>query len=245
LYKGDYDNEVEWRKYLQVGRAVRVFIAGELDEAAHDARVRLLYDKLCPVVPKEKMKVNIHDFGLAKELIAKDPNVFENFHQKWATFLWSRMELPSGMNALELFIVGFGAMGKAVALTMPKKLPANVAINVTDDDDDKLADEKARYDRQFGNLNPVSDFKWDVALDMIQKPVANGTVRLIVVAKKRSEKGLLCMMDIISRFGVQAPRNVILALSQEIDGYNIDEATAEMTIAPAEGIILFGMKKGC
>ena len=244
IYKGDYDNETEWRKYLQVGRAIKVFIAGELKEEAHDARVRLLYNKLSDVVAKGKIKVNIHDFGLANQLMADEKEVFENFHQKWAEFLWSQLALPLGMNALELFIVGFGAMGKAVVLTMPDNLPATVSVFVTDDDEDKLNDEKARYDTQFGTSNPVIDKKWADALTLIENPVKNGTMRIIVVAKKRSEKGLLCMMDIIAKFGSSMPRNLKLALSQEIEGYDTDPNTARMVIGPAE-VILFGMKKGC
>ncbi len=244
FYKGDYDNEIEWRKHLQVGRAIKVFIAGEVKEEAHDARVRLLYNKLSDVVAKGKIKVNIHDFGLAKQLMADEKEVFENFHQKWAEFLWKQLTLPQSMDSLELFIVGFGAMGKAVVLTMPSNLPANVSVVVTDDDDDKLKDEKARYDTQFGTSNPVVDKRWADALDDIKKPIKNGAMRVIVVAKKRSEKGLLCMMDIIAKFGSSAPRSLKLALSQEIEGFDANPDAAKMVIGPAE-VVVFGMKKGC
>lgn len=246
VYKGDYDNEIEWRKNLRVEEARQVFIAGESGEEAHDARVVLLYEKLRCVVKNVPIKVNIQDFGLAKKLIAKGKDVFGNFHLNWANFLWRRLDLPSGMDKLELYIVGFGAMGKAVALTVPDDRTANVKIYITDDDADKLSEEKSRYDMQFAESNPVCIEEWGSALESMHDRIDNGTgtVRVIVVAKKRSEKGLLCMMDIVSKFSDHVPRNLKLALSQEIEGIDVDPASAKMDIGPAE-VVLFGMKKGC
>lgn len=244
IYKGDYDNETEWKEYLQVGRAIKVFIAGELKEEAHDARVRLLYDKLSKVVAKGKIKVNIHDFGLDKQLMDTDKEVFENFHKKWAEFLWQQLALPQG-SQLELFVVGFGAMGKAVVLAMPASLSEKASVVVTDDDEDKLSAEKARYDTQFVKSKSVEDKKWADALDLITKQIQSEVTRVIVVAKKRSEKGLLCMMDIIARFrDRKLPKNLKLALSQEIEGFDTNPEGAKMIIGPSE-VVLFGMKKGC
>ena len=247
IYKGDYDNEKEWRYNLQIEKAHKVFIAGELDEEAHDARVRLLFDKLSDEV-KAKTKVNIHDFGLAKKLISKHNNsikVFENFHLKWAEFLCKKFNFPTEIKNIELFIVGFGAMGKAIAINLPLIIrDYNLHIYVTDDDNDKLLKEKTRYDMQFGKFKPVEQVEWKEALDKIGESIANNTIRIVTVAKKRSEKGLLCMMDIISKFEDNIPVNLKLALNQEIDGYIIDTNNAEMMIGEAR-VILFGMKKGC
>ena len=254
LYQGDYDDEDEWNNYLNVRWARKIFVAGESNEEAHDARVRLLYAQLKTVVrnPENKVLVNIHDFGLARKLREREGAVFESFYDNWAVFLWTRLmknELPlQGVNAVQLFIIGLGAIGKAVALTMPKELPADVKIVITDnddkDDEDKLEKEWIRYSKQFGKVQPVpKPEKWETALEKMCETIPDASVRVIVVAKKRSEKGMLLLMDILSRF-TTIPRTMCIALNQEIEGYETDVETAEMEIDNKK-IVLFGMKKGC
>lgn len=251
VYNGDYDNEVELNDNLKISEACQVFIAGELDEDAHDARVILLCDKLTdknsPIVSVDKIKVNIHDFGLAWQL--SERKNFENFHLKWAEFLWHKLNIPESISGLELFIVGFGAMGKSVVLTIPEWLKTtNPIIVVTDDDGKKLKEEKERYDKQFydndkdGKVLKVTDWEWSDALRKMQRPISNDKYRVIVVAKKRSEKGMFCMMDIIDHLHDPNDSRLKLALSQEIDGY-LKIPEEEMNIKNAK-IRLFGMKKG-
>lgn len=255
LYKGDYDDPKEWHVNLNIKQAVRVFIAGEHTEEAHDARVKLLFDELINKVPLKKLRVNIHDFGLAWKLRSMpiNANVFENFHLKWADALWNtladryRWSGENRLSELEVFIVGFGAMGKAVAITLPGSFAVKTTVSVSDDDEEKLADEFKRYKNQFGLLNAVEEppCEWENMLKKIQDGnKVKGSARVIVVAKKRSEKGMLCMMDIISRLGENVHKNDVLALSQEIEGADMSTSFASMQVGNAE-VILFGMKKGC
>lgn len=253
LYKGDYDNEHEWRDKLCVDRAKSVFIAGESDEKAHDARVKLLFEKVAMVVPSSKIKVNIHDFGLAWKLHAAHGDVFENFHLKWANALWAALSSMNKWNdekklsKLDVIIVGFGAMGKAVAITVPGKFAVSTLVTVTDDDDKKVAEEYGRYTNQFASGNYVNGapIKWSDALTMIKNGnTEEGSTRVIIVAKKRSEKGMLCMMDIISQLGENMHRNDVLVLSQEIEGCDAKTIFATMKVGKAD-VLLFGMKNGC
>lgn len=265
VYRGDYDNLVEWNKKLKISKADQVFIAGELDEDAHDARVKLLYDKL---KKENKIKANIHDFGLAWKL--KDNTSFENFHLKWANYLWNRLEkegkIPKSEKSdlfLDLYIVGFGAMGKSIVLTMPKAFlnAKNYRIIISGEDaKDKIEDAKdkknkvkeefERYKNQFNDGPKVEEpLTWSKFLEEIGKENTeqysnNNIRRIVVVAEKRSEKGMYCMMDIISKLNDKKDQNLTLALSQEIDGYVTHGEEPSLTIGEAK-VILFGMKKGC
>ena len=243
IYKGVYDDSKEWLENLKINSAARVFIAGEKAEDAHDARVQILYDKVRPEVNGKlgKIRVNIHDFGLARKLIAKDPKTYKNFHTNWADALWDKLSLAKGLNTFDLYIVGFGAMGKAVALSAIQRFPPKI-IYVSDDDKKKLAEERGRFVAQFKRL--ISNIKfigWATALGQIAKLNGNSTV--IVVAKKRSEKGMFCMMDVLAQLGDPVPGNVRLALDQEVDGYSVDPDVDKFI--ENTGIQLFGMKKGC
>ena len=243
IYKGVYDDNKEWSEYLKVANAKRIFIAGEKDEDAHDARVRILYDKVRQeVIGKAGMiRVNIHDFGLARKLIAKDPKTYENFHTNWAEALWDKLSLAEGLGQFDLYVIGFGAMGKAVALSAIQRYPPEI-IYVSDDDKKKLAEERGRFVAQFKHLiGGIKFIGWKTALGQIEK--LNGKPTVIVVAKKRSEKGMFCMMDILAQLGAPVAGNIKLALDQEVDGYNA-ESDIDMDIGNVK-IQLFGMKKGC
>lgn len=268
IYKGDYDNPKEWRENLKIHKAVKVFIAGERDEDAHDARVRVLLDRVQKACQAKRtapsIKVNIHDFGLAKKLMHSD-KIYENFHLRWAKALWKRLAASDLGSGYQLFVVGFGAMGKAIVLAATELAGHRPAsILVTDDDSeksekpDKLKAEKARFKAQFPHLvtEPEAEStvrfaeKWDDGLREIVK--ANGKNAVIIVAKKRSEKGLLCMMEIVSNMGDSVAANTRLALDQEIDGYPLeygkkegDEEADFLQIRPDVKILLFGMKRGC
>lgn len=301
VYHGSYDDEREWKDNLRVRNAKRVFIMGEHEEDAHDARVRILFEKVNQEVGKgnddsDKIRVNIHDFGLARELTKMNEKVYENFHLNWANVLTDKLKGWSKGKDFDLYIVGFGAMGKAVAITsVEKNLPQ--AIFVSDDDDKKLEDEKNRFIHQFAEVSekpaegadgnaaegdtgavapstPPDDkatfkgkaitfiAKWDQALKQIRgiidsnkKIVDNNQAPsddlqkckkkiAIVVAKKRSEKGMLCMMDVIRQFEKYCSDDVWLALDQEVDGYSVD-SNMQMYIGNDIPVHLFGMKRGC
>lgn len=259
VYRGDYDNLLEWSNKLNFCKADQVFIAGELGEDAHDARVKLLYDKLKKENQEKKIKVNIHDFGLAWKL--KDNTSFENFHLKWANYLWKRLEKEGKTSGsenpvLHLYIVGFGAMGKSIVLTIPDKFK-NKTITVTDEKDDKIKEEFNRYNHQFEGCPTVNLKNWNDFLDNsipemyednenenTEQNSNNNICRIVVVAEKRSEKGMYCMMDIISKLKKPINQNLTLALSQEIDGYVTHYDKPSLTIDDAN-VILFGMKMGC
>ena len=248
IYRGDYDDEQEWKFNLKIDQAVKILIAGESDEDAHDARVLILFDKVQKyLVSKDKQhietKVNIHDFGLAYRLISNAPAVYENFHMRWANALWGTLKLANGLPSFDLYIVGFGAMGKAVALeAIIRNLPVK-KIYVTDDDAKKLGEERVRFSAQFAQFNDKIEYRetWDKELEGIKTLDAKNVV--FVVAKRRSEKGLLCMMDIIAQLGCHITDNTRLALDQEVDGYSVD-SDIDMQIGSAS-VQLFGMKRGC
>lgn len=263
VYKGDYDNENELRNNLKTSEAVQVFIAGELGEDAHDARVKLLYDKLKEKEwcgnSKTKIKANIHDFGLASKL--EDNKDFENFHMKWANYLWNRLEkegkIPKSENPfLHLYIAGFGAMGKSIVLTMPKAFlnAKNYRIIISGEDtkDKKVNEEFERYENQFNDGPKVekpliwSEFLKEIGKENTKQNFNNNICRIVVVAEKRSEKGMYCMMDIISKLNKKEDPYLTLALSQEIDGYVTHDKGKEPSLTIGEeNVILFGMKKGC
>ena len=257
IYKGDYDNSKEWQENLRLKRAKKVFIMGERDEEAHDARVQILYEKVRMICnPETEIKVNIHDFGLAQKLIHK-AKVYMTFHLRWAECLWDKLIAANQCNDYSLFVVGFGAMGKAIVLEatlnqghVPK------SILVTDDDSEKpgkdpkkpakLESEKTRFLAQFPHMNKQVNFEnnWQQGLGQIVG--ANGTNAVIVVAKKRSEKGMLCMMEIVSKMGDAVSANTRLVLNQEVEGYVSGKEDDDiMCIGGDVKIQLFGMKKGC
>lgn len=269
IYKGDYDNPAEWKENLNIREAFAVFIAGERDEPAHDARVRLLFDKVKDVCrgsvrggerteSKEegrdetgggkcsprtpKLQVNIHDFGLAQRLAANDPETYGNFHMNWAGALWDQLKMADGLGGFSLYVIGFGAMGKAVAISAIERFPPK-AIYVSDDDKKKLNEEKVRFKTQFEHLKDRVEFipEWSDALTRIKNSQDSPSV--IVVAKKRSEKGLLCMMDIIAQLGSPEPDKTRLALDQEVDGYSVD-SDIDLQLGNFT-VKVFGMKKGC
>ena len=263
IYKGDYDNQQEWLNNLRSCAAEKVFIMGERDEEAHDARVQILFEKIRRRRGAEtEVKVNIHDFGLAKKLIRNDKDgVYINFHVRWAKAFWKDLIKPGLSADYSLFVVGFGAMGKAIVLeaTTSHTVPVPMSILVTDDDSekpgksnqpkktDKFEAEKARFLAQFPDVGGKIDFEsdWAKGLDKIVA-ANNGKNAVIVVSKKRSEKGMLCMMEIISKMGDAIPTNTRLALSQEVEGYVSGREDEDvMRIGGDVKIQLFGMKKGC
>lgn len=246
IYKGDYDNPEEWRDNLQIHKAAKVFIAGERNEAAHDARVRLLFEKIkavCKDSGKPRITVNIHDFGLAQKLMAEYPETFENFHMNWADALWDGIAIAKALKPFDLYVVGFGAMGKAVAISAIRRFIPQV-ICITDDDKEKLEEEKARFKTQFNDFE-VDDntfLEWNQALAKFRDLPNKNNDAVIVVAKKRSEKGLFCMMDIISQLQNPTSPEITLALNQEIDGYSVD-SDIKLKVGKVD-VKIFGMKKG-
>ncbi len=262
VYHGNYDDEKEWRDHLKIERAERIFIMGESGEDAHDARVRILYDKMKVFLEKTKnvaIKVNVHDFGLAQKL---EPNagvpsdgsgIYENFHLRWAAKLWSEWDLDFDEGIVELYITGFGAMGKAVAIKAIEQKKIVSSIFVADDDEKKLKEEQSRFLRQFkDDKYKKVEFipEWNDALAQIKKAAEDKNKKvIIVVAKKRSEKGMLCMMDIISQLSGCPLDNVKFALDQEVDGYSVDSGGKDLSEVSVEGlkskVSLFGMKRGC
>lgn len=273
VYCGNYDDEKEWRGNLQIQKARQIFIMGENGEEAHDARVRILYDKVekyledLSTVAKGAeigIKVNVHDFGLAQRLEPSDgadaehSGVYENFHLRWAKTLWREWNLPFEKEDFDLYISGFGAMGKAVAIKAIDDGMNIATIYVSDDDKKKLQEERGRFIRQFADDGEDSahggciryktkaiEFieEWDKALGQIKSATKNIAV---VVAKKRSEKGMLCMMDVIKQLGGSANK-VPLALDQEVDGYSVDSDSKSLGEVHIKGhaVQLFGMKRGC
>lgn len=275
VYHGNYDDEREWKTNLRVKNARRVFIMGEHEEDAHDARVRMLYDKINTVLQTSKKKpiinVSVRDFGLAQRLDPKGHGLHKNFHLTWSLWLWKEWRLDLNENEkFELFICGFGAMGKAVAMKAIEKNKNISVVFVSDDDDKKLKEESGRFIRQFAdvkrtrilkgytttyykNKSIIFVDKWDEALTRLTRlkhvSTANGRGcrKVVVVAKKRSEKGMLCMMDIVKQLRDANVSNVALALDQEVDGYSVAPNDKVLRDVEIDGfkVQLFGMKRGC
>lgn len=291
VYRGAYDDETEWKRRLKVERANCVYIAGEKDEVAHDAKVQMVGAALLEACTKtdternklelkERIRVFIHDFGLAHSLMSLEQEgngrnsqknwSCINFHTNWADRLWDDL-LKDSKGQIELFVVGLGAMGKAVVLSVNRKLggQGRLVIHVTDDDQGKLDDEWVRFRKEFAKeLNcpdgivKIGPEDWQSVLwqlSRIEDGLQGRSQRVIVVvAKKQAEKGYRCMAEVIRRMSeyVDVDTRFTFALNQEIAWHALSgkadgeqDALRDLEICAESGkrikVRIFGFATGC
>lgn len=248
VYKGDYDDMKELER-LRWKNACRVIIMGERKEDAHDARVKMLYDRLKDL--QCKLVANIDDFGLANELREKqiDNDVWVNFHRQWAdgicnVVLSGKSQMPAKSRTAPWFlIVGSGAMGQAIALTVCERFRDRSDIWIVDDDDEKLKAEEKRFGWEYPEKKSLVTFHADEWCKLL-----DGSTRLpevVIVAKKKSEKGMSCLLALLKTVEDPKKCKTVWALGQEVRG------DAKEDMQPREFQIfdfkvwLFGMRCGC
>lgn len=248
VYRGFYDDDRE-REHLKVGNASSIYIIGENHEDSHDSRVVLLAKNMRSFVKNSPLPIyaNISDFGLANRLIRnvgnsslKDVRCL-NFHLDSAAAMLQRVKGTTAFT--HMVVIGFGAMGKAVVV---KALELNAAqtVFVSDDDKEKFAMEKGRFDNQFSEYaGCVKGWSYSDCLDNMRKACA-GENWLVVIAKHRSEKGLYAVWGVLSAIGDKSYFR--LALNQEVkcDFWHDNATDQNAIVVDNRQIELFGFKRG-
>lgn len=251
VYKGDYDDMKELER-LRWKNACRVIIMGERKEDAHDARVKMLYQSMKEKLAKDnalrntrvELVANIDDFGLANELRQKDNGVWINFHRQWADGICNAVLSGKLQTDPRFLIVGSGAMGQAIALTVCERFRDRSVIWIVDDDDEKLKAEEKRFGWEYPEKKSLVTFhadEWCKVLD--------GTTRLpevVIVAKKKSEKGMSCLLALLKTAKGLKECKTVWALGQEVRGdAKEDMQPREFQISSDFKVWLFGMRCGC
>lgn len=253
VYAGDYDDPVEWGP-LNLACAQKVFVSGEGNEEAHDARVLMVSRFLERSFPESKFRdfrqvVNVRDFGLANRLLSKPRVKIENFHLKWGWHLIDELPFPDVSKGLNLFVAGSGAMGQAVVWAASKKYGNCVKVVFTDDDEEKRVEEQSRFLGQTWDVQP--EFcKWEDAQGKVfgfceDTERQDGRPLVVVVAKKRPEKGCALMMDLQRMLEKYRSNKIVFALDQEIEGWAVNQNDGVLQLGSGPSIRLFGFKRGC
>lgn len=249
LYRGLYDDDTE-RDNSVVEQASAIYVIGEAREESHDARVFLLARKVQAYIKDRNISVfaNIVDFGLANKLRTDvgEKLLCEvkciNFHLYSVENMLRKAQSPE-KPFTHVAIIGFGAMGKAVAVKiLGDALGTPPFVVATDDDEAKLTMEKNRFDVQFPMYKSIArTMPYNVFLESLGTERSNENW-LIVIAKHRSEKGLGIVWDVLS--ATKGHANVKIVLNQEVkcDLW----MGAEQNSMEIEGreIGLFGFKRG-
>lgn len=256
VYKGDYDDMKELGR-LRWKNARRVIIMGERKEDAHDARVKMLYESVKEKLAKDnasrntqvEIVANIDDFGLANELRQKDNGVWVNFHRQWAEGICnvvlsgkSRM-IGKAQTAPWFLIVGSGAMGQAIALTVCERFRDRSDIWIVDDDDEKLKAEEKRFGWEYPEKKSLVTFHADEWCKLL-----DGTTRLpevVIVAKKKSEKGMSCLLALLKTAKDSKECKTVWALGQEVRGDAKEDMQPREFQISGFKVWLFGMRCGC
>lgn len=168
---------------------------------------------------------------------------YENFHDSWAKRLFSgpdAMKIKFDTNLTErarVLILGFGAMGKAVAVELLNRAdPAStLSIKIALASRDDLAYEWNRFKVQFSDLlkckrkcvevvaDPSLRMESISTLQMLRKEILKSYRRplTIIVALKKAEKGLALALSIkkfIDKLKSGTSVHVRMAISQEMSG---------------------------
>ena len=252
VYAGEYDDPSEWGS-LNLELAKKVFVSGEGNEEAHDARVLMVSKVLERVFPKLKFPdfkqvVNVRDFGLANKLQSTSQVKFENFHLKWSRHLISELSFEHGEGGLNMLVVGSGAMGQAVVWAAFKKYGKSLNVVFSDDDEEKRLKEQPRFlEQTWGGQPEFCD--WKEAKKRVDDFYAEamrseGAPLVVVVAKKRSEKGWTSLVDLQQRLGNCCSKKIVFALSQEIGGWVVGLNDGKLRFDDGQIIRLFGFKRG-
>lgn len=209
---------------------------------------------------------NIHDFGLAN-VAREEKSGGENgqakgvttgnqdmllhknvtpkcFYHDWAEYIKKDESFKA-----PFFIVGFGAMGKAVALAGIEKLPENtknmegnkkVQIFVSSLDQKKLDEEWNRFGIEFADKKDyIRQWNWDAFKEELKKPWGGNPT--VVVTTRKGEKGMLAFAGLVKALGEKAN----YYLSQEIDGPSVGpNGGLRGLMIDGSSIKLFGMNRG-
>ena len=280
IYKCLYDDDREINK-MNIKSAKAIYVVGEEGETSHDSRVLFLTENITENIKNNlyspAIEVNINDFGLAHRMVTKkvkDNSPVEgyfNFHLDSAVYMWTLWSKKSEQSLVRnLFVFGFGAMGKAVVVKCPKKYFKNIFI--TDDDSNKLDEEYKRFSSQISGFDEkdrdqsqISEFDekdrdksqisgysvqkeaYEAVLGKITNELGNNDV--IVIAKRRSEKGVLCLMDVLSKLPSKINKDKcsnMIFLSQEIktDVWNGNERVHQEMLFNDFTVNVFGLNNG-
>lgn len=249
VYRGFYDDDNE-RKRLNLKKSAAVYVVGEKDDESHDSRVVLLAKNLRPFLHGSGVLIhaNILDFGLANKFIGDahgsslDGVVVDNFHLKSAESVLKRV--LGTYKCTRLAVIGFGAMGKAIVVQgLSHGLLEGTAIYITDDEAGKLAMERGRFDGQFSELKGrVTGCGYKDFLEKLSNDEKENW--LVIVAKRRSEKGWLCVWDVLANINKKSC--VRLALNQEVKCDIWADVQTDQNHFDINGsrIELFGFKHG-
>jgi len=241
IYCCAYDDESERTDHLKLmsEKLKAVYVAGEGQLSVYDTRAYLLAEYLAQpdnLADRCRLYCDIHDFGLASESICQTKKngkpIYVNFYQRWADCICADIDFNR-----PLYVAGFGAMGKAVARAALQRHP-RLRVFVSDADAEKLSQEKHRFEDQFHKEGRrIVDLHWDA----FRKAVADAYPKTVVVALHRSEKGLLCLMELIKESRATCD-DLRCYLDQEIDG----PLGKELPPINCAGypVRLFGMKRG-
>ena len=252
VYRGFYDDNIV-RQKLNIETAEPIYIMGESNEEAHDSRVILHAKNLSCFCAKACMEktifASIKDFGLANMLLGRS-NIGDmkgvdwiNFHLDSSSRLLARVKDDGPFS--HVAIIGFGAMGKAIAVKgFAEKVFDDCTIYVSDDDEQKLTMEKRRFDVQFPEYGSmVQECLYADCLDRI-RDAEEGANWLVVVAKHRSEKGLAAALDVLAV--IKNKTAFTLALNQEVKCDYWRDVAASQDSLDINGfrVELFGFKSG-
>lgn len=242
IYRCCYDDASEREKNLNL-KSVKLtgaYVAGEGQSSLNDARSLRLAESLRGSVANEcKVYCNIHDFGLAKKLVKEtDLNVnIVNFHSEWGERIGNA--LAGKINEAVVHLVGFGAMGKAIAIKL-LDLDFRSKIMISSENNEKLKFEYDRFEKEFSEYQRRVEMEdLDKFKNMLQSGESNVTEKkIVIVAMREAQKGLLVLMDLVS-----GKKGIEYYLSQEIDGFGQETGLPEITLL-GNKVTLFGMNRG-
>lgn len=242
IYHCEYDDTSERKKNLKMNSRwmSHIYIAGDGQRSENDTRSMLLANTLrgsdtlrgC-ADKKTNITCNIHDFGLAYKMRNENDSInIENFHWSWG----ERIAAELGEEDRPIYIVGFGAMGKAIAMNAKNRS----SIIVSAADEKKLKEEVERFRREFPDKAArVESVDWDVFCALTVEPGKKD----VVVAMRQAEKGMLVMSELIESASAESRKGSRYFLSQEIDGFGHENGLPTITIG-GQSVTLFGMNRG-
>lgn len=231
IYRCEYDDDRLRKKYLKLSSAKAIYVAGEDGSSLHDTRAILLSDKIKRERDMVPCFCDIHDFGLAQKMVRKcGPICYRNFHSAWGYAIARKMPKDSSV-----YIAGFGAMGKAVALAVKETLPkCHVFVS---DEDDKFEQEWKRFEKEFSNEAQTVQ---KIDFGLFEEAVRDDSEKTVVIATRRSEKGWLRLSELIRSV---SHKNNTYFLDQEIEGA-VGQGECVSTKIGEQEITVFGMKRG-
>lgn len=208
-------------------------------------------------------------FNLKKGLYARRMEVrYDNFHDSWAKRLFSGdkawgfpVKEPVDKNSTppkpRVLILGFGAMGKAVAVELLNREADRISIKVALASRNEFAYEWDRFNAQFPDLIKKGDIGKDdnvrmessSLFDMLKREISQDPELTIIISLKKAEKGMALALSIIRIVEgvrkIQGKVNVRIALSREDSGSNAVSTSEEHSFGDSNfAVRYFGMSNG-